>query len=63
MKPVNLPERNDMRAAIEMLKRHLPEWMEYTQLQAKVRKAHFEALLAEGFNEQQALELCKAVTP
>lgn len=63
MKPIELQARNDMRAAVEQMKRHLPELIEYAKLQAKIRKAHYDALLAEGFTAEQAIELCKAVMP
>ena len=33
--------------------------IEYHQIDAKIRKARFEALVAEGFHPVQALELCK----
>jgi hypothetical protein len=52
-------ETDKLRAAVEKMRRTLPLLIEYYQIDAKIRKARYEALIAEGFNPAQALELCK----
>lgn len=54
-------EKDQLIAAIEHMKRSMPTMIEYHKLDAKVRREHFLALVAEGFNEQQALELTKSL--
>lgn len=60
MKVVDMPEgKVPMAAALEILKRDLALVMEYHKLDAKIRRAKFQALVDEGFDKDQALELCK----
>ena len=47
------------RAALEELKRSLPTHIEVLGIQAKMIRAKYQALVAQGFTEAQALELCK----
>jgi len=54
--------RDEMRATLEQMKRQLPVFLEYTQTLAKIRKTAFDAHVAEGFSEDQALELCKTLS-
>lgn len=53
------PEADKLRAAVEEMRRTLPLLTEYHQLDAKIKRAKYDALLAEGFSPNQALELCK----
>ncbi|TFL16435.1 hypothetical protein [Jannaschia formosa] len=56
---VSMPEKADeMMAAVEALRRGLPALVASAPLIAKVRRAHFDALIHEGFTEAQALQLC-----
>lgn len=58
-----LPTKADeLQAAVEAMKRALPAYIELAALNAQVRRSHYEAYLAEGFNETQALILCQKVT-
>lgn len=57
--PLPNVELDKLRAAVEQMRRQLPLLIEYHQIDAKIRKARYEALIAEGFHPAQALELCK----
>ncbi|POF95113.1 hypothetical protein BGP83_11105 [Pseudomonas putida] len=52
-------EKNAMRAHVDLLRRNMPEQIEAMQLMAKIRRAQYLALVAEGFTEAQAIEICK----
>lgn len=41
------------------MRENLPAFLEYEELQAKVKRKKYLSLVNEGFTEQQALELCK----
>jgi hypothetical protein len=50
---------DENRAQLEMLKRNLDTLLEFNLLNAKVLRSKYQALVAEGFTEDQALSLCK----
>lgn len=59
----SIPSKHDeLQGAVEAMKRALPAYIELAALNAQVRRSHYEAYLAEGFNETQALILCQKVT-
>jgi len=45
--------------AVRELRDNIAAHIEIGQLQARIMRAKYEALLKEGFTEQQALLLCK----
>lgn len=47
------------RADLEALKRNLDVHIEVLAVSAKIIRAKYQALVAQGFTEAQALELCK----
>lgn len=59
IRPLPNLEVDEMIASLEKMKRLLPHIVEYNKIDAKIRRAKFLALLEEGFEPQQALELCK----
>lgn len=44
---------------VKQLKDNILCHIDYVQLNAKIQRAKYEALVKEGFTEQQALELCR----
>ena len=52
-------ERDKLLASIEQLKRTLPVLLEYAELNARLKRSQYLSFLKAGFNEHQALELCK----
>lgn len=44
---------------VREMRENLTAHIEFAQLDSKVRRARFLALVKEGFDERQALELCK----
>lgn len=52
-------ERDANRAAIEAAQRQWPAIVDSLQLAARVQRVRYDAFLAEGFTEAQAIELCK----
>ena len=60
---VNLEGRqDDLKAASENMRRHIPDLMENAKMIAKIRRAAFLAHVDEGFTKAQALELCKSLS-
>tara|TARA_Y100000310_G_C20491012_1_gene719213 strand:- start:448 stop:687 length:240 start_codon:yes stop_codon:yes gene_type:complete len=43
-----------------VIRESLPFMIEYQEFHAKVQHAHYEALCAEGFSEEQALQIVMA---
>jgi hypothetical protein len=62
MEVVKMPPASDMaeaKKALDESKRKLPLILEYTLIEAKMVRAKYVALMAEGFTAQEALDLCK----
>lgn len=53
-------DRDKARAALETLKRNVEIICETSVVLARIRRASYEAHLAQGFTPAEALELCKA---
>ena len=53
------PDFLQMLTDLRKMRERLDFMIEYEQMQAKVLKAKYDALIKEGFNAIQALELCK----
>jgi len=52
---------DEMAAAVEHLKRATGYFEEMGPFLARIRRAHFNAYIAEGFTPAEALELCQKV--
>jgi hypothetical protein len=58
-KVVTLAPKDELKASGELLRRNLPTLMENAEIIAALKRAHYLAYLKAGFDEKQALELCK----
>ena len=54
--PANLSE---MEQGLVEFKENLETIIEYNQMAAKIMKCKYDALLEEGFDAEQALQLCR----
>ena len=54
-------KENAFKDGIRQLLANLPDYIEYGKAMAKLHRSKYEALIAEGFSEYQALELSKQV--
>ena len=52
-------KQNTIKENNKEFKDNLDDFIETVILQARITRAKYDALLAEGFNGQQAIELCK----
>ena len=59
---VDMPAKDDMRAAVDGLRRMIPALLENAKLIAQIRRANYDALIAEGFTPDQAIILCQKST-
>lgn len=58
-KLVDLPKQDKNKAVMEAFERNMPELIKGARLLAQIRRAYFDAYIEQGFNEAQALDLCK----
>lgn len=59
MNVISLPEKDDFVAAVEQIKRNKAAHIDIQSVLAEVRKASYEAHLAQGFTPEQSLILCQ----
>jgi len=52
---------SDMEKALLLIKDNLEVYLEFQEYQAIITRSKYDALIKEGFNEIQALELCKTL--
>ena len=58
---VDFDNKSKMGAAIEGLRRELPEIIRNIEIIAEIRKASYDAHIKKGFTPEQALDLCKTI--
>lgn len=51
----------EVKQSLQDLKTNLEALIEFLGIQARMTRAKYDALLAEGFSEEQALELSKEI--
>lgn len=56
-------DQDKIAAAVAELRRLLPARIEYQRVMARLQREAYDAYIAEGFDEWQALELCKDLKP
>lgn len=58
---IGLPP-SELAIAVSDMSKNMQHWLDYAKLIAEIRWAGYEAYLEQGFDEAQALELCKTIT-
>lgn len=58
-KVVEFPGKDDLKGALESMRRDMGSFLEFIVLTAELRKASYDACIAQGFKPEEALELCK----
>ncbi len=56
-------EQEKLKTAIDVMRVTMPMLIEHKTITAKLARAQYDALLKEGFTNEQALELVKAWKP
>lgn len=52
----SIPTTQDKLAGdVEAMKRHLPALLEYMEIRAQIQRAHFLALIKQGFKAEEAM--------
>lgn len=54
-------DKDEFRAALEMMKREMSNYIEYQKLIAKIQREKYNACIEEGFKPEEALLLCQKV--
>jgi hypothetical protein len=60
-KITQLPGTVSQKELLSELEKNLPDIIEHITIMAKIHKHKYDALIKEGFNEKQALELCMVI--
>ncbi len=53
---------NELRAALEEMKRAEDVYLEMAGMTARIRRTHYLAYIEEGFTKEEALVLCQKMT-
>lgn len=53
------PEQDKILAGLAQMERMLPHLAQYTKLTAQLKRTQYLAYIEAGFDQAQALELCK----
>ena len=60
LKVIKFPEQlSELQKALVVLRQNLNMMIEYEEIRAKIIRAKYNFLIAEGFTKEEALELCK----
>jgi len=60
-KPEASPTLERVRQSLDMLTANLTLGLEFEKIKAKLLKTRYDALISEGFEKEQAIELCKKI--